>query len=261
MALHSASVIAEYSGLLVGLGFAVHALRDRAGHWPFARLFNVRAYSAFFAVNAHLFIRTMALMFTFAFVTAQGARLGGVILAANAVLMNLQMLTAFALDGFAHAAEALVGKAVGQRNRKALEQSVQLALKWSLKFAVGFCLFYIVAGPLLIRMLTDLSEVRESAMRFLPWLVSIAARVGLVVPLRRCLRWRDTGTGNAQHHGFLHRRYFPASLVPVAGLRQPWSLARFHAVHGEPRRRHAHWLSPESTARGGLIVKQVSFRP
>jgi MATE family, multidrug efflux pump len=166
-----ASVIAEYSGLFVGLGFAVHALRNRDGHWPLARLFNVRAYSAFFAVNAHLFIRTMALMFTFAFVTAQGARLGGVILAANAVLMNLQMLTAFALDGFAHAAEALVGKAVGQRNRKALEQSVRLALKWSLKFAVGFCLFYIVAGPLLIRMLTDLSEVRETAMRFLPWLV------------------------------------------------------------------------------------------
>jgi len=165
-----ASVIAEYSGLLVGLGFAVHALRNRDGHWPLARLFNLRAYSAFFAVNSHLFIRTMALMFTFAFVTAQGARLGGVVLAANAVLMNLQMLTAFALDGFAHAAEALVGKAVGQRNRKALEQSVRLALKWSLKFAVAFCLFYIVAGPLLIRMLTDLADVRETAIRYLPWL-------------------------------------------------------------------------------------------
>lgn len=166
-----ASVIAEYSGLLVGLGFAVHALRRRDGQWPLARLFNVRAYSAFFAVNAHLFVRTMALMFAFAFVTAQGARLGGVVLAANAVLMNLQMLTAFALDGFAHAAEALVGKAVGQRNRAALKQSVRLALRWSLTFAVGFCVFYVVAGPLLIRILTDLAEVRETAMRFLPWLV------------------------------------------------------------------------------------------
>jgi MATE family multidrug resistance protein len=166
-----ASVIAEYSGLMVGLGFAANALRKREGHWPFARLFNVRAYSAFFAVNAHLFIRTMALMFTFAFVTAQGARLGGLFLAANAVLMNLQTLTAFALDGFAHAAEALVGKAVGQGNREALERSVRLALKWSLMFAIGFCVFYIVTGPLLIRMLTDLPEVREAAMRFLPWLI------------------------------------------------------------------------------------------
>ncbi len=166
-----ASVIAEYSGLVVGLFFAARALRERAGHWPFASLINVRAYAAFFSINANLFIRTMALMFTFAFVTAQGARLGGVILAANAVLMNVQMLTAFVLDSFAHAAEALVGKAIGEERREALERSVKLALKWSLIFAVGFCVFYIAVGPLLIRILTDLADVRETAMRYLPWLI------------------------------------------------------------------------------------------
>ena len=166
-----ASVIAEYAGVVVGLAFAAQALRKRSGHWPMARLFNIRAYAAFFAVNANLFVRTMALIFTFAFVTAQGARLGGLVLAANAVLMNLQNLTAFALDGFAHAAEALVGKAVGQQRRDVLERSVQLALKWSLIFAVGFFLFYILIGPTLIRVLTDLPDVRSTAMQFLPWLV------------------------------------------------------------------------------------------
>jgi MATE family multidrug resistance protein len=166
-----ASVIAEYAGVVVGLLFAARALRERSGHWPIARLFNVRAYAAFFAVNANLFVRTMALIFTFAFVTAQGARLGGLVLAANAVLMNLQYLTAFALDGFAHAAEALVGKAVGQKRRDVLERSVQLALKWSLFFAVAFFVFYILIGPLLIRVLTNLPDVRATAMQFLPWLV------------------------------------------------------------------------------------------
>ena len=166
-----ASVIAEYSGLLVGLAFATRALRKRAGHWPLARLFNVRAYAAFFAVNAHLFIRTMALMFTFGFVTAQGARLGGLFLAANAVLLNLQTLTAFALDGIAHAAEALVGKAVGEKRRDAIEQAVRLTLKWSLIFALGFCAIYILVGPLLVRVLTDLPEVRATAMQYLPWLI------------------------------------------------------------------------------------------
>jgi MATE family multidrug resistance protein len=166
-----ASVIAEYAGVVVGLAFAARALRQRVGQWPLARLFNVRAYAAFFSVNANLFIRTMALMFAFAFVTAQGARLGGVILAANAVLMNLQNLTAFALDGFAHAAEALVGKAVGQQRRDVLEHSVRLALKWSLIFAIGFCLLYVVIGPALIRLLTDLPEVRSASLQFLPWLI------------------------------------------------------------------------------------------
>lgn len=166
-----ASVLAEYTGLLVGLALAWRALAQHSGRWLLPRLFNVRAYGAFFAVNMHLFVRTMALMFAFGFVTAQGARLGGLVLAANAVLMNLQHLTSFALDGFAHAAEALVGKAVGQERRDLLERSVALALKWSLIFAVGFCGLYIVIGPALIRVLTDLPDVRRTALEYLPWLI------------------------------------------------------------------------------------------
>lgn len=166
-----ASVLAEYTGLVVGLFMAWRALQQHRGQWPLAGLFSVRAYAAFFAVNANLFVRTMALMFAFGFVTAQGARLGPLVLAANAILMNLQHLTAFALDGFAHAAEALVGKAVGEQRRDILERSVALALKWSLIFAVGFCVFYILVGPALIRLLTDLPSVRGTAFEYLPWLV------------------------------------------------------------------------------------------
>jgi MATE family multidrug resistance protein len=166
-----ASVIAEYSGLFVGLYFAAGTLRRRAGHWPISRLVNWREYAAFFAVNGNLFIRTMALMFTIAFVTAQGARMGDVILAANAVLMNLQNLTAFGLDGIAHAAEALVGKAIGEKQRESLETAVRLSLKWSLIFSVGFTLVYFFGGPLLIVVLTDLPEIREAALRYLPWMI------------------------------------------------------------------------------------------
>jgi MATE family multidrug resistance protein len=167
-----ASVFAEYSGLVVGGAFAVSALRKREGHWPIARLINISAYKAFFAVNANLFIRTMALMFTLGFVTAQGARLGGLVLAANAVLMNFQNLTSFGLDGLAHAAEALVGKAIGQKRRDLLEESVRLTLRWSFVFSVGFTLVYLLAGPFIIGILTDLPEVREAANRYLPWMIA-----------------------------------------------------------------------------------------
>ena len=166
-----ASVIAEYSGLVVGLVFAASELRRRAGHWPVNKLVEWREYAAFFAINGNLFIRTMALMFTIAFVTVQGARMGEVILAANAVLMNLQNLTAFGLDGFAHAAEALVGKAIGEKRREAFIAAVRVSLKWSLIFAVGFSLCYWAGGPLLIAVLTDLPEIREAATRYLPWLI------------------------------------------------------------------------------------------
>ena len=166
-----ASVIAEYSGLLVGSGFAVRELRKRSGAWPLQRLTRLSAYRAFFAVNANLFIRTMALMSTLGFVTAWGARLGPLILAANAVLMNFQMLTALGLDGIAHAAEAMVGKAVGEKRRDALETAVRLTLKWSAIFSLGFTAIYLVAGPSIVSILTDIDEVRTTANRYLPWLV------------------------------------------------------------------------------------------
>lgn len=167
-----ASLIAEYSGLAVGATFAVAALRKHTGHWPLQRLVRLSAYRAFFSVNLNIFIRTMALMFTLGFITAQSARLGPHILAANAVLLNFQHLMSFGLDGLAHAAEAMVGKAVGQNRRDALIHAVRITLKWSLIFAVGFTLFYLLAGRLIIAVLTDLPEVRSTATRYLPWLIA-----------------------------------------------------------------------------------------
>ncbi len=167
-----ASVIAEYTGVAVGIGFAIRTLRQYAGHWPVAKFVKLREYAAFFAINGNLFIRTMALVFTLAFVTAQGARMGGLVLAANALLMNFQHLTSFGLDGIAHAAEALVGKAIGEGRRESLQRSVQLTLKWSLIFAAGFSLCYLIGGPILIRVLTDLPDVQQTTLRYLPWMIA-----------------------------------------------------------------------------------------
>ncbi len=166
-----ASVIAEFTGLAVGLGFVVRELNRHSGHWIISKLTTPREYTAFFGINAHLFVRTMALVFTLTFITAQGARLSGLILAANAILMNFQNLLAFALDGFAHAAEALVGKAVGEKDRAALQRSVVLALRWSLIVAVGFSAFFWLVGPMLVALLTDLPDIRTTTLRYLPWLI------------------------------------------------------------------------------------------
>ena len=55
------------------------------------------------AVNRDIMIRTAALITAFLFFTAQGARSGDVILAANAVLNNFLLVSAFFLDGLANA--------------------------------------------------------------------------------------------------------------------------------------------------------------
>lgn len=167
-----ASVIAEFAGLATGLIFAIAELRRRGGKLEVRHLTTIDEYTEFFSVNANLFIRTMALMSAFAFITAAGARMGELVLAVNAVLLNLLYLVSFALDGLAHAAEALAGKSAGARNRQAFERSVQLTLRWSLWFAIGFSAVFWVAGPAIIRLLTDLPEIVTASLRYLPWMIA-----------------------------------------------------------------------------------------
>lgn len=167
-----ASVFAEYAGFVVGATLVIRELRSHDGHWPIDRLTNLAAYKAFFSVNANIFIRTMALLTAISFVTAWGARLGPLVLAANAVLMNFQMLASLGLDGIAHAAEALVGKAIGAKRRDSLQAAVHLTMKWSVIFALGFTLLFLVGGKWIINLLTDLDDVRSTAYTYLPWLIA-----------------------------------------------------------------------------------------
>jgi len=168
----AASVIAEFTGVAVGISFAISELRRRGGHLDVSHLTTLKEYAEFFSINANLFIRTMALMFAFAFVTAAGARMGGLILAANAILINLLHLIAFALDGLAHAAEALVGKAAGAKNRLALQRSVQLTMRWSLYVAIGFSILFWITGPIFVRVLTDIPDVVNTTLQYLPWMIA-----------------------------------------------------------------------------------------
>ncbi|MDH3978257.1 MAG: MATE family efflux transporter [Gammaproteobacteria bacterium] len=166
-----ATVIAEGFGLLVGSLFIRAELKKHPGHWDMLTLTRLAAYRRVFAVNGNLFFRTMALMFVFAFITAQGARMGTLILATNAILMNFQLFLSYALDGIAYAAEALVGKAVGGRDTNGLRTAVKRTLNWSLLFAVLFGLVYFIAGNLIINMLTSIDDLRTSAAAYLPWLI------------------------------------------------------------------------------------------
>lgn len=167
----AASVIAETSGMLLGLYFVFRELQRHEGDWQIEALLKPARYRVFFTINANLFVRTVTLVSTFTFITAQSARLGGLVLAANAVLMNLQNLISFVLDALAHSAEALIGKSIGQRSAKAVENSVAVTLKWSFLMAVGASALFAVGGPFIIRLLTDLPEVQKVALTYLPWMI------------------------------------------------------------------------------------------
>jgi MATE family multidrug resistance protein len=166
-----ATLIAEILGFVTGLFFVRRELERHPGNWASIDLFDLSRYRRLFDINASLLLRTMALMFVFVFITAQGARRGDVFLAVNALLMNFQLFLSYALDGIAFAAEALVGKAVGARDRKGLLIAVRNTLHWSVIFAGMFCIVYWLAGNQIINLLTSIDEVRVVAREYLPWLI------------------------------------------------------------------------------------------
>ena len=166
----AASVVAEWLGLGLGL-LLVRRMLPAGGRTDWQRVRDPVRIRRMLGVNANLLVRTLSLMFVFGFVTAQGARFGTAVLAANALLIQFQYFMAYALDGFAHAAEALAGRALGARDVAAFRRAVRLSLAWTVGVAAAFTVAYGVAGPGLVALMTDQAGLRAVALEYLPWIV------------------------------------------------------------------------------------------
>ena len=166
-----AAVIAEAAGLVLGVLIAWRLMRGKPGISR-ATLFDRAKLIRMLAVNRDIMIRTAALIAAFLFFTAQGARSGDVILAANAVLNNFLMVSAFFLDGLANAAEQLCGRAYGARDRAAFSGAVRLVIAWGFGFALAVAAIYGLFGARLIDVMTASAEVRHSARDYLWYVVA-----------------------------------------------------------------------------------------
>jgi MATE family multidrug resistance protein len=166
----SAAVVAEAAGLLLGLVIAWH-LMQRQLMVPRAVLFDRARLMRMLAVNRDIMIRTAALISAFLFFTAQGARAGDITLAANAVLNNFLLASAFFLDGLANAAEQLCGRAFGARDRAAFSGATRLVVAWGFGFALAVALVFALFGPRFIDLMTASADVRLLARDFLIFVI------------------------------------------------------------------------------------------
>jgi MATE family multidrug resistance protein len=163
-----AAVTAEAAGLLLGLVIARQLAQGQPGV-PRAALLDRAKLMRMVSVNRDIMIRTASLIAVFLFFTAQGARAGDVTLAANAVLNNFLLISAFFLDGLANAAEQLCGRAYGARDSSGFSTAVRLVVRWGLGFALAVAAIYALFGPRLIDIMTASEEVRRIARDYLPF--------------------------------------------------------------------------------------------
>ncbi|WP_197922527.1 MATE family efflux transporter [Thiosulfatihalobacter marinus] len=166
-----ATFLAEWSGFALALwlcrgAFAQPAWRD----WP--RVFDKRRLKRMAAVNGDILLRSLMLQAIFVSFLFLGADFGDVALAANQVLLQFLHITAYALDGFAFAVEALVGQALGARDRAGLRRAAVLSSLWSLACVVILSLGFALAGGAIIDLMTTAPDVRLSARDYLPYMVA-----------------------------------------------------------------------------------------
>lgn len=177
------TVMAEWITLIYGLYFVIGRLqRDLLPDqrfWNLDTLLDGHAMLVMMSANADIMIRTLLLVFSFAFFTNQSAIYGDVTLAANHVLLQLISFTAFFLDGFAFVAEALVGKAYGAGDKRGFEQAVRRTslLAFIAAFLLAMAVF--LFGGLAISLLTDLNEVRVASAEMI-WLAAIYVMLSFV---------------------------------------------------------------------------------
>ncbi|MFA8433741.1 MAG: MATE family efflux transporter [Marinifilaceae bacterium] len=165
------TVLAQYGALLLALYFLRAHYWKLIRHWSTKGMLQITALKKFFQVNRDIFIRTLCLIFVFTFFTSESANTNKTILAVNSLLLQFLMLFSYLMDGFAYAAEALVGKYVGSQNREDLKRLIQHLFKWGIGISACFTLLYGTSGNEILSLLTSNSKVLNAATPFMIWVI------------------------------------------------------------------------------------------
>ena len=166
------TVISEWFGVLVGLGLAAHAIKSTVGLPPFvSQLWQGAKWIALVGISTNLIIRSFMVQLPFFMFTVFGSQFGTVVLAANAILMQYFILLAYGLDGFAHTAETLAGRAFGAKDRDSFRATTRYSSQWAFGLACLIALFFGIFSEGLIALMTNIDAVKQTALDYMPWVV------------------------------------------------------------------------------------------
>lgn len=166
------TVIAQYSGLAMGLFFA----RKYYGKILFRHIeihnsLRWNEMKGFFRVNGDIFLRTVCLACVFTFVTSASGKISDEVLAIDALLLQFLTLFSYIMDGFAFAGEALVGRYIGARDLRQLKLSVRLLLLWGLAMTLIFSILYAIGGESILKIFTNDDTIITGAQHYLYWIL------------------------------------------------------------------------------------------
>jgi len=173
-----ASVAAQWGGLAFMIwritrrwpGQLGRLLRPHAGMY-LPGWFNLAAYRQFFTLGRDIFIRTILLIGCEALLLNEAAKLDDLALATCQIMLSIFGLLAFAIDGFAHAAEALVGEAIGRRNPVMLRIVIRRTNYLAGMMALMLALLLWAGQGIILSLLTSQEELIAFIGGYWKWVV------------------------------------------------------------------------------------------
>ena len=167
------TVVAQYASLMLAIGMIRYKYPEKVRGIKLRWLKEVDRYKRLVRVNADIFLRTLSLTVAFGFFYSQSAAASGLALATTTVLLQFLNWMSYAVDGFAYAAEAMVGKYVGSKSKVGAHRAIRLSMGYGMGLAILFSLGYWMVGESLISLFTDEAEVQKLAKTFIPYLVAL----------------------------------------------------------------------------------------
>jgi MATE family multidrug resistance protein len=166
------TLIARYVGLLLAVGLLWYKYHDWLRAYAQKKLLELEPIREFFAVNRDIFLRTLCLIFTFSFFTAKSATFGDTVLAANTILLQLWMIVSYGIDGFAYAAESLIGRYTGSKNQAKVNRAVKYCFIWGITIGLMASGLYWIFDESILFLFTDQQPVIRAAMLVFGWTIA-----------------------------------------------------------------------------------------
>jgi MATE family multidrug resistance protein len=165
------TVIAQYAGFFLALGLVFWKFRTYIKAIPLRDLLVKEKLSRFLNVNRDIFLRTVMLTFAFAFLYSQASLAGELFLAANVILLQFLNWMSYAIDGFAYAAESLVGNYYGAGDEKKTYKAISYLFKWGLAFAILFTIVFWLFGEEIVLVFSNQADVIAMTNSMLFWVI------------------------------------------------------------------------------------------
>ncbi|MGM0845065.1 MAG: MATE family efflux transporter [Bacillota bacterium] len=166
-----ATLISEVTAVMFGSIIIYRSIKPGLKDIKLRMLTELEPLQRMFKVNRDLFLRTVCLLAMTITFTSKGASMGEVILAGNAILLQIHYMMAYLFGGFANASSILVGRSIGSSSRLLYTRAYQLSAQWGFASAAFLAIFMLLWGQETVALFTTIGEVQAAAQEQLIWMV------------------------------------------------------------------------------------------